>query len=109
MGIVEYIQDDLRNRLVEGRTLPAPLTLRGLAGHYQVSVTPVRAAVEALIGQRHLRRADDGRLQPIQNLSQTVRLKKKPEQPVALRALPNAAFVDHRQTSDDERLRASRP
>jgi len=42
--------------------MPAELTLHGLSQHYGVSTTPVRTAVDKLIAEDYLLRADHGRL-----------------------------------------------
>ncbi len=62
MSIAEYIQEDLKAKLMTGHPLPEPLTLRSLARHYEVSITPVRIATEALIRQQHFKRDKEGRL-----------------------------------------------
>jgi DNA-binding GntR family transcriptional regulator len=81
MSIAEYIEQDLRARIQSGRELPQPLTLRALAKHYQVSVTPVRAATEVLIRDRHLKRDDDGRLLASDPSTETGR-QHRPSEPV---------------------------
>ncbi len=56
MSIATYIKDDLAAQLKSGRNLPVELTLHSLAGHYKVSLTPVRTAVAALIDEGLLKK-----------------------------------------------------
>jgi DNA-binding GntR family transcriptional regulator len=60
--MAEYIQQDLKGRLQNGGPLDAPLTLPALAKRYQVSLTPVRRAVQHLVDERVLLRQANGRL-----------------------------------------------
>lgn len=62
MSIATYIKDDLSAQLRSGRELKVPLTLGSLAGHYAVSLTPVRAAVAELIDEGLLRKGANNRL-----------------------------------------------
>ncbi len=62
MSITEYVRDDLAARLRTGRELPAQLTLDSLADFYQVSFTPVRAAVAGLIEEGLLEKGPNRRL-----------------------------------------------
>lgn len=62
MTISDFIQRDLQARLDAGGEPPEKLTLAALAGHYQVSFTPVRAALGRLIARHYLRKAANGRL-----------------------------------------------
>ncbi|MDX1565998.1 MAG: GntR family transcriptional regulator [Phycisphaeraceae bacterium] len=64
MSIAEYIRKDLEARVVAGRPLPEPLTLRNLARHYDVSITPVRIATEELIRRNRFKRNASGQLIP---------------------------------------------
>lgn len=64
MTLAQYIAKDLGERVRRRRGLPEPLTLAGLAEHYQVSVTPVRQAVDSLVAQGVLRKGDNRRLVP---------------------------------------------
>ena len=65
MSIATYIQDDLGSRLESGKELPAPLTLEALSQHYEVSFTPIRAAISALTDEGLLRKKPNGRLEPV--------------------------------------------
>ena len=58
----QYIRKDLKARIAAGREVPDDLTLTALAARYAVSLTPVRAAVGALVDEGYLERLDNGRL-----------------------------------------------
>ena len=62
MTLSSYIHEDLKAHIRAGDDLPFELTLKGIAEHYAVSSTPVRAAVRELIAEHYLRRASNGRL-----------------------------------------------
>tara|TARA_R110000850_G_scaffold84956_5_gene182385 strand:- start:966 stop:1838 length:873 start_codon:yes stop_codon:yes gene_type:complete len=62
MTISEQIEDDLRAHVVTGIEPGYPLTLKGIAGHFSVSLMPVRSAVARLVDQSFLVRGDNGRL-----------------------------------------------
>lgn len=65
MTIAEQIKADLAHCLARGeQALPCKLTLDALAKHYGVSMTPVRNAVDDLVGLGAIRRLDNGRLAP---------------------------------------------
>jgi len=49
MKLNTYIKDDLQYRIQTDQDIPLPLTLANLSKHYDVSFTPVRAAIEELI------------------------------------------------------------
>jgi len=57
-----YIAGDLRARIRAGRELPKHLTLDHLSQQYNVSLTPVRIAVNELIREDFLRKRENGRL-----------------------------------------------
>lgn len=61
MTMAGYIAADLRRRL-GGRQPPPPLTLQALAAEYEVSLTPVRAAIRQLLAEGLLQRRNNGRL-----------------------------------------------
>lgn len=65
MTLAGYIKSDLRARLRSGKRLPVELTLESLAGHYDVSFTPVRTAVAELLAEGLLYRGPDRRLIPV--------------------------------------------
>jgi DNA-binding GntR family transcriptional regulator len=62
MSIATYIKDDLATQLRSGQELQVPLTLDSLAGHYEVSLTPVRTAVAELIDEGLLEKGPNNRL-----------------------------------------------
>jgi len=62
MSITSYVKQDLRSRLRSGQQLPAELTLESLADHYEVSFTPVRAAVAELVAEGVLLKGANRRL-----------------------------------------------
>lgn len=62
MSLADYVRDDLAKRLRTGRGLPPALTLDALAELYQVSFTPVRAAVAELIEDGLLAKGANRRL-----------------------------------------------
>ena len=62
MSITEYVRDDLAARLRSGRELPAQLTLDSLAEFYNVSFTPVRAAIAELIEEGLIEKGPNRRL-----------------------------------------------
>ena len=77
MHLATYIQQDLAARLRSGREVPEPLTLAALARHYQVSLTPVRQAVDGLVAQGLLARGPDRRLRVVARRART-RSEKTP-------------------------------
>ena len=60
--IVDFIRADLTSRIGKDASLALPLTLTGLATHYQVSLTPVRQAVYLLVREQVLLKQSNGRL-----------------------------------------------
>jgi len=60
MSLTDYIEKDLLHRIRSGREMPGKLTLEGLAGHYQVSLTPVRRALKNLTRAGFLVRSGKG-------------------------------------------------
>lgn len=65
MSISTYIKNDLSVQLKSGRDVAVQLTLESLAEHYNVSLTPVRTAVAALIDEGLLEKGPNRRLTPI--------------------------------------------
>jgi DNA-binding GntR family transcriptional regulator len=63
VNISEYIEQDMESRIRSGSNLPDRLTLSSIAGMYDVSLTPVRAALDGLIERRLLIKQENGRLQ----------------------------------------------
>jgi DNA-binding GntR family transcriptional regulator len=78
MTFSSYIQKDVKSYIKTGNDLPFELTLTGIAEHYGVSLTPVRAAVRDLITEHYLQKASNGRISlnreitPVERLDQTV-------------------------------------
>lgn len=62
MTLSTYIQEDLQSHIEAAQALPCELTLPGMAAHYQVSLSPVRTAVRALLDAGYLRKEQNGRL-----------------------------------------------
>ena len=62
MNISQYIENDLIEKIRGGEQLPAKLTLATLAAQYEVSLTPVRAALQNLIDAKFILKGDNGRL-----------------------------------------------
>lgn len=62
MTMTAYIKNDLRARIQAGDGLLETLTLCGLATHYNVSLTPVRSAVNDLIQEKWILKRPNGRL-----------------------------------------------
>ncbi len=62
MSWANYIEQDLIARIHSGCEVPRKLTLHGLSEQYEVSLTPVRAAVGELVGRDFLRKGKNGRL-----------------------------------------------
>jgi DNA-binding GntR family transcriptional regulator len=67
--IVDFIYTDLKSRLQSGRLPPESLTLQTLAKHYDVSMTPVRSAIDRLIdcgwiikNEQHRLRINDAKI-----------------------------------------------
>ena len=60
--VTHAIIDDLRRHLLDCRQLPFKITLASIADYYQVSVTPVREVVDALIDEGVLARQANSRL-----------------------------------------------
>jgi DNA-binding GntR family transcriptional regulator len=62
MSIATFIKQDLIANIRSGEIASDRLTLGALSNRYQVSVTPVRAAIRELIEERYLQKGDNGRL-----------------------------------------------
>lgn len=84
MSIATYIKDDLAAQLKSGQEVPVQLTLDSLANHYNVSLSPVRAAVAELIDAGLLKKGPNHRLTaaaPRRNERRRQRELKLPEPP----------------------------
>ena len=62
MKISEYIEKDLIEKIRNNGPLPEKLTLASIAEAYEVSLTPVRTALENLVGANFILKGDNGRL-----------------------------------------------
>lgn len=63
MSIATYIKQDLEQRIRSGETLPVNLSLADLSRHYDVSITPVRDAIQTLVEEGYLRRLGNRRIE----------------------------------------------
>ncbi len=81
MTIASYIRDDLAAQLVSGCRLSTQMTLDSLAGHYNVSHTPVRTAVAELIDKGLLERGPNHRLIPSRKLQNSPLQPNAPHPP----------------------------
>lgn len=88
-SITNFIKHDLRARLATGVGLPGKLTLAALSKHYQVSLTPVRLAVGALIDEQALLKQANGR----------IALNPGAPVPAALLLPPRPALAQHVATT----------
>jgi len=86
VNISQYIENDLREKIRNGGQLPAKLTLSSLATEYDVSLTPVRVALENLIHSKFILKGENGRLSinPKRRAKKQVR-KRKSDQGFPLR------------------------
>jgi DNA-binding GntR family transcriptional regulator len=62
LNISEYIENDLIEKIRNGDKLPARLTLTALATEYDVSLTPIRVALENLIKSKYILKGQNARL-----------------------------------------------
>ncbi len=81
MSITNYIKEDLTARLQSEQELPVQLTLESLSEFYQVSFTPVRAAISELIEEGLLEKGANRRLMPCDNGSSKQQSGNKPQPP----------------------------
>ena len=58
----QQIESELREAVCRGKNPAYPLTLNGMAKHFDVSIQPVRTAVETLLEERWILRNAQGRL-----------------------------------------------
>lgn len=63
MSIAAYISQDIKRRIRTGSTLPAHLSLADLSRHYEVSITPVRDAIQMLVEGGYLLRLANRRIE----------------------------------------------
>jgi DNA-binding GntR family transcriptional regulator len=62
MTLTDYIKSDIQGHIDAGREVPCKLTIAALSAHYNVSLTPVRAAIDQLLEERYLVKLSNGRL-----------------------------------------------
>lgn len=63
MKITERIENDLKRKIDSGEDYPEIITLNTLSEFYEVSLTPVRQAVDQLIQQEYILKHSNGRLE----------------------------------------------
>jgi DNA-binding GntR family transcriptional regulator len=85
MGLAGYIEEDLKACLSSGAELPCRLTLGSLAGHYRVSLTPVRVAIDRLIAEGMVRKRSNGRLEVARPPRRVGEPPRRPTAPPATR------------------------
>ncbi len=84
MTLTEYIKSDIQGHIETGRGVPCRLTIAALSAHYNVSLTPVRAAIDQLLQEDYLVKLSNGRLdvRPLKRKprrsAQAVELPKRP-------------------------------
>ena len=94
----ETIYRNLRSRIMGGELSPGtPLTLRGLAREYHVSMTPAREAVRRLVAEGALSLSGSGRVTTPalsdERIEELAALRALIEPELAARALPRAHFA----------------
>src|SRR6185369_132859 len=62
-NLTQFIRDDLRSRVLSGRNIPEKITLESLAKEYDVSLMPIRLALQHLIEEDVLIRNKNGRME----------------------------------------------
>lgn len=80
MTISEHIENDLKEKIRNSDLLSDKLTLAGLAEAYEVSLTPVRVALERLIEDKYILKGINGRLRI--NTRRKSKTKSKTRKPV---------------------------
>ena len=100
MNLSEKIEHDLQHHVKYGRDPEYPLTLKGIASHFDASTQPVRTAVSRLLETGWLKRDDRGRLA-------VNRRKKCRQQSEELPALPAQNAYDFDRTLTDYLVRLS--
>ena len=80
MKLTDYIKSDVQGHIEAGRDIPCKLTIAALSAHYNVSLTPVRAAIAQLLEERYLVKLDNGRLH-VREAQRTPRAKPTIERP----------------------------
>ena len=62
-NLTHFIRDDIRSRILSGRNVPEKITLQSVAKEYNVSLMPVRLALQGLIEEEVLSRSENGRME----------------------------------------------
>jgi len=83
-SLTTYVSEDLRNRIMSGDLGPKELSLLALAAYYKVSITPLRSAIEELVGEGLIIRLPNRRLQA----SPSKAKKTEPRKAVAVPPTP---------------------
>lgn len=94
----ERLYRNLRGRILVGELPPGqPLTLRGIAAEYNVSMTPAREAVRRLAAEGALTLSTSGRVTTpelsVERIEELAALRALIEPELASRALPRAHFA----------------
>ena len=85
MNIADYIEKDLKEKICHGDQMPERLTLASIAAKYDVSMTPVRAAIKGLIESKFILKGENGRL----NVNSRRRAKTPPPKTITEPELHN--------------------
>ncbi|MDO5657000.1 MAG: GntR family transcriptional regulator [Paracoccus sp. (in: a-proteobacteria)] len=94
----ERLYRNLRTRILVGELAPGqPMTLRGIAAEYRVSMTPAREAVRRLVAEGALSLSGSGRVSTPalsdERIEELAALRALIEPELASRALPRAHFA----------------
>lgn len=94
----ERLYRSLRAEIMVGKIPPGqPMTLRGLAAQYRVSMTPVREAARRLVAEGALSLSSSGRMTTpalsVERIEELAALRALIEPELAARALPRAHFA----------------
>jgi DNA-binding GntR family transcriptional regulator len=95
MTISEQIENELRAHVLIGEAPPYSLTLNGIAKHFDVSLMPVRSAVETLVEQKFLFRGANGRLSANPRRRSRNGTKSIDEFKTPLPVAPDKRITDH--------------
>ncbi|MEM6467780.1 MAG: GntR family transcriptional regulator [Pseudomonadota bacterium] len=107
----EHVYRSLRGRIMQGEVEPgASLTLRGIAGSFDVSMTPAREAVRRLVAEGALKLSSSGRVTTPElsndRIEELAALRVLLEPELGARALPRAhAVLIDRMEDLNERIR----
>jgi DNA-binding GntR family transcriptional regulator len=84
MSIASYITDDIKRRIQAGETLPSNLTLADLSRYYDVSITPVRGAIQSLVDEGYLQKSTTRRIEVNEDMigiGGDVEIAERPKRP----------------------------